>query len=122
VLKRIDRKSARLKRHRRIRNTLQGTPQRPRLCVFRSLSHIYAQVIDDIAGTTLVAASTVEAAVRDGIKNTSNIEAAEKVGKVIAERSLEKGIKAVVFDRGGNIYHGRIAALAKAARDAGLEF
>ena len=109
----------RKKRHARVRGKISGTPERPRLCVFRSESNIYAQVIDDVAGNTLVAASTVEKAFEG---NGGNIEAAKKIGAVIAERAIAKGIKEVVFDRGGYIYHGRVQALAEAAREGGLEF
>lgn len=112
----------RVKKHRRLRNRFSGTAERPRLSVFRSNSHIYAQIIDDVAQNTLVAASTVEKAVKAELKNTDDVEAAAYVGKIIAERALEKGIKEVVFDRGGFIYQGKIAALADAAREAGLEF
>jgi len=104
--------------HDRIRTKVQGTGERPRLNVYRSLNHIYAQVIDDSQGVTLVSASTVAAKVKTG----GNMSAAKEVGKLIAERAKEKGIKKVVFDRGGYLYHGRIKALADAAREAGLEF
>jgi large subunit ribosomal protein L18 len=104
--------------HKRIRSKLQGTPERPRLAVFRSVAHIYAQVIDDSKGHTLVAASSVEGAGKSG----GNVAAAKAIGKSIAERAKEKGIKRVVFDRGGYQYHGRVKALADAAREAGLEF
>jgi large subunit ribosomal protein L18 len=111
---------ARARRHRRVRKKIAGTEQRPRLAVFRSNRHIHAQLIDDRSGTTLVAASTVESDLRDG--GTGNIAAAESVGKLVAERAKAKGIDQVVFDRGGSRYHGRVAALADAARQAGLEF
>jgi large subunit ribosomal protein L18 len=104
--------------HARVRQKMQGTEQRPRLNVYRSLNHIYVQVIDDIKGHTLVSASTVAAKMKTG----GNVAAAKEVGKLIAERALEKGVKRVVFDRGGYLYHGRIKALADAAREAGLEF
>ncbi|HXY45957.1 MAG TPA: 50S ribosomal protein L18 [Acidimicrobiales bacterium] len=107
------------RRHRRVRKKVAGTPERPRLAVFRSNRHIVAQVIDDRAGTTLVAASTVEAALRKGA--TGNAAAAATVGRLVAERCLAAGITKVVFDRGGARYHGRVAALAAAAREAGLE-
>ena len=110
------------KKHRRMRNRLAGTADRPRLCVFRSNNHMYAQVIDDTVGKTLVAASTLEKEVKDQVKNTDDVEAAAYVGTVIGKRAVEKGIKAVVFDRGGFIYQGKVAALADAAREAGLEF
>ncbi|HTW44530.1 MAG TPA: 50S ribosomal protein L18 [Acidobacteriaceae bacterium] len=104
--------------HARIRAKLQGTSERPRLNVYRSLNHIYAQVIDDTNGATLVSASTVAAKIKTG----GNVAAAKEVGKLVAERAKEKGISRVVFDRGGYLYHGRIKALADAAREAGLEF
>jgi large subunit ribosomal protein L18 len=107
------------RRHRRVRKKVAGTPDRPRLAVFRSNRHIAAQVIDDRAGTTLAAASTVEAAMRTGV--TGNTMAASEVGRLVAERALAAGITRVVFDRGGSRYHGRVAALAAAAREAGLE-
>ncbi|HXG64976.1 MAG TPA: 50S ribosomal protein L18 [Blastocatellia bacterium] len=106
--------------HKRIRKKIHGTAERPRLAVFRSLQHIYAQVIDDTKGETLVAASTNEPALRD--KPGGNIAAAREVGKLIAERAKGKGINRVVFDRGGYIYHGRVKSLAEAAREGGLEF
>ncbi len=99
-----------------------GTPERPRLCVYKSLRHIHAQIIDDLAGHTLVSASTTEPILRNSLKSTGNIEAAKAVGRLIAQRALEKGIQQVVFDRGGFLYHGRIAALADSAREAGLKF
>jgi large subunit ribosomal protein L18 len=102
--------------HSRIRRKLAGTGERPRLNVYRSLNHIYAQVIDDQTGTTLVEASTIK------MKTGGNVAAAKEIGKAIAERAVEKGIKSVVFDRGGYLYHGRIKALADAAREAGLQF
>jgi len=111
---------ARARRHRRVRKKIAGTDDRPRLTVFRSNRHIHAQVIDDRAGVTLVAASTVETDLRAG--STGNIAAAETVGKLVAERAKAEGIDQVVFDRGGSRYHGRVAALADAARQAGLEF
>ena len=109
----------RAKRHARVRGKISGTAERPRLCVFRSENHIYAQVIDDVAGHTLVAASSVE---KEFEGNGGNVEAAKKVGLKVAERALEKGIDTVVFDRGGYIYHGRVQALADAAREGGLKF
>ena len=116
------RQEVRVKKHRRMRNHLSGTAERPRLAVFRSNNHMYAQIIDDTVGNTLVAASTVEKEVKAELKNTNDVEAAAYVGTVIAKRAIEKGIKTVVYDRGGFIYHGKIAALADAAREAGLEF
>ena len=113
-------RNARLRRHNRVRRKVRGTADRPRLAVFRSNKHISAQLIDDRAGRTLAAASTVEADLRGGA--TGNIEAAQQVGRLIAERAKAAGVERVVFDRGGNLYHGRVAAVADAARDAGLEF
>lgn len=112
----------RKKRHQRIRNKITGTPLRPRLNVYRSLKHIYAQVIDDLSGETLTAASTLDSEIKDKTDFGGNEEAAAEVGKLIAKRALDKGIDKVVFDRGGNKYHGRIKALAEAARENGLEF
>ncbi len=111
---------ARQKRHERIRQHLSGTPERPRLNVYRGLKNIYAQVIDDTTGNTLVSASSLEKEL--GLSYGGNCEAAKVVGEAIAKRALEKGIKTVVFDRGGYLYHGRVAELAQAARDGGLEF
>ncbi|OON88385.1 50S ribosomal protein L18 [Oribacterium sp. C9] len=110
----------RQKKHVRLRNRLSGTPERPRLSVFRSDKHMYAQIIDDVAGNTLCAASTLDKDAKLDI--TNNIEAAQYVGKAIAEKAMAKGIKTVVFDRGGFLYHGKVQALADAAREAGLEF
>ena len=112
----------RQKKHRRMRGHIAGTAERPRLAVFRSNKHMYAQVIDDVARKTLVSASTLQAEVKEGLEYTDTVEAAAKVGKVVAERALQAGIKEVVFDRGGFIYHGKIKALADAAREAGLAF
>ena len=109
-------------KHRRMRNRFSGTPERPRLAVFRSNNHMYAQIIDDTVGNTLVSASTLQKEVKAEVEKTNNVDAAAYLGKVIAERALEKGIKEVVFDRGGYIYQGKIKALADAAREAGLEF
>ncbi len=117
-----DKDAVRKRRHFRIRRRLSGTQERPRLNVFRSEQHIYAQVIDDVAGRTIVSASTVEKSVREQIQHGNTVEAAQAIGKLVAERAKEKGISAVVFDRGGYLYHGRIQALADAAREAGLEF
>ena len=114
-----DKNKARQKRHLRVRNHISGTAERPRLNVFRSLSNIYAQVIDDVNGVTLVSASTKD---KDFQSYGGNIEAAKAVGEAVAKRSLEKGITEVVFDRGGYVYHGRVAALDEAAREAGLKF
>ena len=112
----------RISRHRGIRSKLSGTAERPRLVVFRSLKHIYAQVIDDTAGKTLVAASTVEKELREKFGKLKKSEQAKEVGKALAQRAKAKGIQQVVFDRGGYRYHGRIKALAEAAREAGLQF
>lgn len=116
------RSEVRAKKHYRIRNRFSGTAQKPRLAVFRSNNHMYAQIIDDTVGNTLVSASTLQEDVNAGLAKTNNVEAASKVGEVIAKRALEKGIKSVVFDRGGFIYQGKVKALAEAAREAGLEF
>ncbi|MDD2374818.1 MAG: 50S ribosomal protein L18 [Eubacteriales bacterium] len=116
------RNEVRRRKHLRVRKKISGTGARPRLCVFRSLSHIYAQVIDDTKGVTLVSASTMDKELKDKVDNGSNAEAAAEVGKLVAQRALAAGIESVVFDRGGYIYHGRVAALAEAAREAGLKF
>ena len=116
------RSEVRIKKHMRVRNRLAGTTERPRLAVFRSNNHMYAQIIDDSVGNTIVAASTVEKSIKEALEQTDNVDAAAYVGKVVAERALEKGIKTVVFDRGGFIYQGKVQALADAAREAGLEF
>ena len=112
----------RIKKHQRLRNRFSGTAERPRLAVFRSNNHMYAQVIDDVAGKTLVSASTVEKTVKEELDKTNNKDAAAYVGTLVAKRCLDAGIKEVVFDRGGFIYHGKIQALAEAAREAGLTF
>lgn len=122
MLKKVRKNEKRKKRHLRARNRVQGTPERPRLNVYRSLNHIYAQVIDDIAGKTLVSASTLDKELNDKLEGTGNKDAAKLVGKMVAERALSKGINTVVFDRGGYIYHGRVAELANGAREAGLQF
>ncbi len=109
-------------KHRRLRNRFSGTAQRPRLAVFRSNNHMYAQIIDDTVGNTLVSASTLQKEVKAELEKTNNVDAAAYLGTVIAKRALEKGITTVVFDRGGFIYQGKIKALADAAREAGLEF
>ena len=116
------RQEVRMNKHRRLRNRFSGTPERPRLAVFRSNNHMYAQIIDDTVGNTLVAASTVEKEVKEQLEKTNNVDAAAYLGTVIAKRALEKGINTVVFDRGGFIYQGKVKALAEAAREAGLEF
>jgi len=118
----LSRKSVRLKKQKRIRNKIVGTPERPRLCVFKSATHINAQIIDDSKGQTLVAASTYEKKAKEQPKFESKVAAAEFVGKLVAERALDKGIKAIVFDRNGFLYHGRIKAVSDGARKAGLEF
>jgi large subunit ribosomal protein L18 len=112
----------RAKKHRRLRNHISGTAERPRLAVFRSNNHMYAQIIDDTVGNTLVAASTLQKDVKAELEKTNNVDAAANLGTVIAKKALEKGITTVVFDRGGFIYQGKIKALADAAREAGLEF
>lgn len=117
MIKQTPRKNIRAKKHWRMRNKIKGTAERPRLAVFRSTQHIYAQIIDDTVGNTLVSASTLEVKV-DGTKS----DAAKAVGEAVAKKALEKGIDKVVFDRGGNLYHGRIKALADGAREAGLDF
>ncbi len=116
------RQKVREKKHSKIRNRFSGTASRPRLAVYRSNNHMYAQVIDDEAGNTLVAASTVEKDVKAQLQKTNDVEAAKVLGGIIAKRALDKGIETVVFDRGGYIYHGKVAALAEAAREAGLQF
>ena len=122
MINKPSRAAVRQKKHRRMRGHISGTAARPRPAVFRSNKHMYAQIIDDTKGVTLVSASTLQADVKDGLEYTDTVEAAAKVGKVIAERALSAGIKEVVFDRGGFIYHGKIQALADAAREAGLDF
>ena len=116
------RNEIRVNKHNKLRNRFSGTAERPRLAVFRSNNHMYAQIIDDTVGNTLVAASTVEKAVSAELEKTNNVDAAAYLGTVIAKRAIEKGINTVVFDRGGFIYQGKIKALADAAREAGLEF
>ncbi len=116
------RNQLRLRRHARVRRRVLGMPERPRLSVFRSLHHIYVQLIDDASGRTLAAASTREKGIADGSKSPKTVSAAEKIGTLIAERAKERGVTQVIFDRGGYKYHGRIKALADAARSAGLEF
>ncbi|MCR4763472.1 MAG: 50S ribosomal protein L18 [Lachnospiraceae bacterium] len=120
MVKKESRQKAREKKHLRIRKRFSGTPERPRLSVFRSNKHIYAQIIDDVAGNTLASASTLDKDLK--LANTDDVEAATAVGKAIAQKAIDKGIKTVVFDRGGYIYQGKVAALADAAREAGLEF
>ena len=119
MVSKADKNAARVKRHFRVRNKISGTPERPRLNVFRSAKHIYAQIIDDVAGVTLAAASSLDKSISG---NGGNKEAAKAVGKLIAEKAAEKNIAKVVFDRGGNIYHGRVKELAEGAREGGLNF
>ena len=119
MVKTVNKNAMRIKRHVRVRGKISGTPECPRLNVFRSNANIYAQIIDDVNGVTLVAANTLE---KDFEGATGNAEAAKKVGTVLAERAKAKGIEQVVFDRGGDLYHGRVAALAEGAREAGLKF
>ena len=119
MIHKLEKKEIRSRVHKRIRRKLGGTAERPRLAVFRSVAHIYAQVIDDTQGKTLVSASSVD---KGGKTKGGNVAAAKAIGKLVAERAKEKGIKSVVFDRGGYLYHGRVKALADAAREAGLEF
>ena len=122
MLKKADKNAKRLQRHKRVRRKVFGTPQRPRLCVFRSSNNIYAQIIDDTNRVTLVAASSLDEAVKGAVNHTGNKEAAKMIGEAVAKRALDKGITEVVFDRGGYVYHGRVQALAEAAREAGLKF
>jgi large subunit ribosomal protein L18 len=122
MFKKHDRRLARDRRHVRVRKVVSGTPARPRLAVFRSLHHISAQVIDDTAGRTLASASTYEPALREGLTGTADADAAAAVGRAVAERAVAAGAPVVVFDRAGYLYHGRVKALADAARSAGLEF
>ena len=122
MIKHRDRNEARQRRHLRIRKSLQGTPERPRLCVFRSSLHIYAQLIDDRAGRTLAAASTLDPEVRQRAAAAKKADAGKMVGQLIARRAQERGVRRVVFDRGGYVYHGRVRALADGAREGGLEF
>ena len=122
MVSKVSRKDVREKKHARLRNRISGTTECPRLAVFRSNNHMYAQIIDDTVGNTLVSASTLEKAVKDSVDHTNDVAAAASVGKAIAEKALAKGIKTVVFDRGGYVYKGKIKALADAAREAGLEF
>ena len=122
MIKKIDKSKVRINKHRKLRKRFMGTQERPRLSVYRSNNHMYAQVIDDTTGTTLCAASTLNKEIAGGLNKTSNQEAAAKVGEEIAKMAIAKGINTVVFDRGGMIYQGRVSALAQAARDAGLQF
>jgi large subunit ribosomal protein L18 len=118
----LSRKESVQRRHRRIRKKVNGTSERPRLSVFRSNNHIYAQIIDDVAQHTLAAASTLDKNLKEELNSTATCEASALVGKLVAQRAIDKGVTKVVFDRGGNLYHGRIKALAEAARQAGLDF
>ena len=122
MIGKVKRSERRTRIHRRVRAKVKGTTERPRLAVFRSVKHIYAQVIDDVAGHTVVAASSSEKATATGKGGGGNMSGAKAIGKLVAERAKDKGIKSVVFDRGGYHYHGRVKALAEAAREAGLEF
>lgn len=122
MIKKPNRNDIRLRKHVRVRKKVAGTQERPRMNVFRSLKNIYVQIIDDSTGNTLVSASTLDAALKGKVANGGNKEAAKEVGKLIATKAIEKGIKQVVFDRGGYIYHGRVKELADAAREAGLDF
>jgi len=122
MIRKESRAKVRLNKHRKIRNRFSGTPECPRLAVFRSNNHMYVQVIDDTAGSTIVSASTLQKEVSSDLEKTNNVAAAERLGTVIAQRAIEAGIKKVVFDRGGYIYQGKVQALADAARKAGLEF
>lgn len=122
MINKPNRNEIRLRKHVRVRKKIAGTTERPRMNVFRSLSNIYVQIIDDTTGNTLVSASTLDAALKGKVAYGGNKEAAKEVGKLIAEKAIEKGIKQVVFDRGGYIYHGRVKELADAAREAGLDF
>ncbi len=122
MIKKTVKNKERKRKHLRVRKKILGTPERPRLNVFRSLNNIYAQIIDDTTGSTLVEASTLDPIIKDEIQSRGNKKAAKAVGKLIGEKSLEKGIQKVIFDRGGYIYHGRVKELAEGAREAGLEF
>ena len=122
MVSKASRTQVRAKKHKRMRNHLSGTATKPRLAVFRSNNHMYAQIIDDTVGNTLVSASTLQKDVKAELKKTNDVEAAAYLGKVIAKKAIEKGITTVVYDRGGFIYQGKIKALAEAAREAGLEF
>jgi len=122
VFKKASKNEARLKRHKRVRAKVAGTPERPRLSVFRSLNNIYVQIIDDVAGNTLVSASSLDKEIKDSAESTGNKAAAKLVGQLAAKKALEKGIQEVVFDRGGYIYHGRVQEVAEGAREGGLKF
>jgi len=122
MISKVSRADVRVKKHKRLRNHIVGTAQKPRLAVFRSNNHMYAQIIDDTVGNTLVSASTLQKDVKAELEKTDDVAAAAYLGTVIGKKAVEKGIKTVVFDRGGFIYHGKVKALADAAREAGLEF
>ena len=122
MIKKTDKNASRKKKHDRLRNHFSGTAEVPRLNVYKSLNNIYAQVIDDTKGNTIVSASTLDQSLKGKLKYGGNMEAAKEVGTLVAKKALEKGIKNVVFDRGGYVYHGRVAALAEGAREGGLEF
>ena len=122
MFERKDKNELRKARHARVRKKISGTPERPRLCVYRSLNHIYAQLIDDSKGVTLVSASSLEAALRGSVEEVNKKSAAKIVGKTVAERAVKAGYKNVIFDRGGYVYTGRVAEVASGAREAGLEF
>ena len=122
MISKVSRAEVRAKKHRRMRHHIVGTAERPRLAVFRSNNHMYAQIIDDTVGNTLVSASTLDKEVKAEVEKTNNVDAAAKLGTVIAKKALDKGISTVVFDRGGFIYAGKVQALAEAAREAGLDF
>jgi large subunit ribosomal protein L18 len=122
MVEKVSRRGAQERRHRRVRKKVHGTPERPRLSVFRTLKHIYAQVIDDTRGHTLAAASTLDPQLRDRLDGLKKMEQAKLVGELVAQRALQRGIKQVVLDRGGYLYHGRVKALAEAVREGGLEF
>lgn len=122
MLNKVRKNERRKKRHLRMRNKVQGTPDRPRLNVYKSAKHMYAQIIDDMAGKTIISASTLDKELQKNLESTGNKEAAREVGKKVAELAKEKGIETVVFDRGGYIYHGRVKELAEGAREAGLKF
>lgn len=122
MISKVSRADVRVKKHKRLRNHIVGTAQKPRLAVFRSNNHMYAQIIDDTVGNTLVSASTLQRDVKAELEKTNDVAAAAYLGTVIGKKAVEKGIKTVVFDRGGFIYHGKVKALADAAREAGLEF
>lgn len=122
MLKKADKNLVRKKRHGRVRNRVSGTAQRPRLNVYRSTNHIYAQIIDDVQGNTLVCASTTEKSAREAIADMNKVDAAKYIGKLVGERAKAKGIETVIFDRGGYLYTGRVASLAEGARESGLEF